>query len=39
MKMQTPVASMVKGNVVEIFVQLGQSVQPGAKLMKIAGVD
>jgi biotin carboxyl carrier protein len=24
---------------VEIFVQLGQSVQPGAKLMKIAGVD
>jgi biotin carboxyl carrier protein len=39
MKMQTPVASMIKGNVVEIFVELGQSVRPGAKLFKIAGEE
>jgi len=36
MKMQTPVASMIGGAVLEILVKLGQGVQPGDKLMKIA---
>ena len=36
MKMQTPLASVIDGAILEILVKLGQAVQPGDKLMKIA---
>ncbi|MEW6218445.1 MAG: biotin/lipoyl-containing protein [Thermodesulfobacteriota bacterium] len=35
MKMQTPIASQIRGKVGQVFVKLGQSVQPGDKLVKI----
>jgi pyruvate carboxylase len=35
MKMQTPLASQVSGTVVEIHAKLGQSLQPGDKILKV----
>lgn len=39
MKMQTPVTSEIKGSVVQVFVKLGDAVQPGDKLIKITTGD
>ena len=35
MKMQTPLVSQVSGTVVEIHAKLGQSLQPGDKILKV----
>jgi pyruvate carboxylase len=35
MKMQTPLVSQVAGTVVEIHAKLGQSLQPGDKILKV----
>lgn len=35
MKMQTPIVSEISGKVQEVYVKLGQTVQPGDKLVKV----